>query len=547
VSSVYLEAGFRTDPVFARSTRDPPEVKGYTGVTQPAPAAAAIGRRLPGLACGLLILACLSSWAPASAQPSPAPNIIVILADDLGRDVDPCRDKDSPMRFLRQICGRAAVLENFYTHPYSAPSRATLLTGRHPFRHGVNDNHQDATKLSLAEETLPEFIRANAAEPYLFAGFGTWHLADPVNGRLRNPNLQGFDHFAGLPVHTGNYDYFDYDWYENGQLAEQPATYLTSRIADAAIAFVAGEKSDLPLFLWVSFTSPAAPYHVPPSNLHSAEGLKPIDLQPTLDAVPRPDQYRVNQRQAVFDPLYNAMLEALDHETERLVLEISAQSLRPSVFVFLSDNGSAAEVYRRPTAGKQRARATLYDGGVRVPLMVWTDKAPQAAIVPGLYEHPVHGADLFATLAEMAGVPVRRLYQSADGRDSTSLFDMLQTGPARSLPPRNFAFVQRGNEQRMPYAYGAVDRDGMKLILREPARPTAYSPGVLAELYDTSADPDEMHNLFPGACGSALASMRELFGYIERTTAVSPFEKWFQPVTYLRLLEDRKIACSLPQ
>lgn len=544
---MYLEAGFRTDPDFARRTQNPVGAQCCGRLADPPRRIEMISRHILGLANGLLMLACLSFWAPASAQPSPAPNIVVIVADDLGRDVDPCRDKDSPMRFLRQTCERAAVLENFYTHPYSAPSRATLLTGRHPFRHGVNDNHPDAPKLALAEEILPEFIRANAAEPYLFAGFGTWHLADSANGWLRNPNLQGFDHFAGLPVHTGNYNYFDYDWYENGQLAEKPTAYLTSQITNAAISFVAGEKSDLPLFLWVSFTSPTAPYHVPPSNLHSDQGLKQIDLQPTLDARPRPDQYRVNQRQTVFDPYYNAMLEALDRETERLVFEISALSSRPNVFVFLSDNGSTAEVYRRPTEGKQRARATLYDGGVRVPLMIWTDKAQQPAIVPGLYAHLAQSADLFATLAEMAGVPTRRLYQSAEQRDSTSLLDMLQNGPARSLPPRNFAFVQQGNEQRMPYAYGAIDRDGLKLILREPTRATAYSPGVLVELYDTGADPDELHNLFPGACGPELSRMGELLGYIDRTTAASAPGSWFQPVTYLELLQQSEIACGPPQ
>jgi arylsulfatase A-like enzyme len=450
------------------------------------------------------------------------------------------------MRFLRQICERAAVLENFYTHPYSAPSRATLLTGRHPFRHGVNDNREDASKLSLAEETLPEFIRENAPEPYLFAGFGTWHLADADNGWLRSPNLQGFDHFAGLPLHTSKYDYFDYDWYENGQLASKPKAYLTSQIADAAIAFVTGQESEVPLFLWVSFTSPTAPYHLPPANLHSARGLKPINLQPTLDAKPGPNQYRVNQRQKVFDPYYNAMLEALDRETERLVLEVSARSTRPSVFIFLGDNGSTAEVYRRPTEGKQRARATLYDGGVRVPLMIWTDKSPQPAIVPGLYAHLAQSADFFATLAEMAGVPPRRLYQSAEGRDSTSLLDMLQNGPERSLPPRNFAFVQQGNEQRMPYAYGAIDRSGLKLIVREQARQTTYSPGVLVELYDTNDDPDELRNLFPGACGVTLSGMGELLGYIDRTIATSTVENWFKPVTYLRLLEERQSACGAP-
>ena len=213
------------------------------------------------------------------------------------------------------------------------------------------------------------------------------------------------------------------------------------------------------------------------------------------------------------------MLEALDRETERLVLETSARSTRPTVFVFLGDNGSAAEVYRRPTQGKQRARATLYDGGVRVPLMIWTDKATQPAILPGAYEHLVQGADLFATLAEIAGVPPRRLYQSAETRDSTSLLAMLQTGPARSQPPRNFAFVQQGNEQRMPYAYGAIDRDGLKLILREQARQTTYSPGVLVELYDTIEDPDELQNLFPSTCGATLAGMSELLGYIDRTAA----------------------------
>lgn len=480
-----------------------------------------------------------------SRHDAPAPHIIVLIADDLGLGDAPCHGGDR-MPFMENRCASSLVFERVYTHPYCTASRAALMTGRHPLRHGASDVSADAIKLPLSEVTLAEIVKTGSSFDYETATFGKWHLADDHNGSERNPNLQGFDHFEGTPRQHHTYRYFDFDWYVNGQLSDRKSEYRTTVIVDAVINHFRARPESRPQLTLVSFTSPHKPYHAPPSSLHSLGELPPISLRGTRSDQPGSGEYRVNRREPRFDVYYQAMLEALDHELERLIGTLSTETDRPIIFVFVGDNGTAEEVYSASDETHIRSKATLYDGGVRVPLMVWSSRPELLPIVTGRTSRLLHLADLFSTLADLAGVSPAVEVDLGDEIDSRSFSASLLLNRVDDGRSRDFAFFERGNDERLPFAYGAVDRQGLKLILREPGRQNNHSRGVLVEVYDTARDRLETNNLINSRCAVPAEPVFALFEFIiakaDKNTAHSD---WFAPDLYRSELTRAFNGCAL--
>lgn len=419
------------------------------------------------------------------------------------------------------------------------------MTGRHPFRHGANDVRADAVKLPLSEQTVAEIIKAGSDQHYETATFGKWHLADDLNGAERNPNLQGFDHFEGTPRQRHTYRYFDYDWYVNGEYAGRQTEYRTTFIADRVIDYFRKRSEHAPQFAIVSFTSPHKPYHAPPSSLHSLGDLPDINLRGTTSDTPGPGEYRVNRREPRFDARYHAMLEALDREVERLVSTLEMQSDRPIVFLFLADNGSAGEVYDVSGGSNIRSKATLYDGGVRVPLVIWSSQYASGVLATGRSDQLIHLADLFPTLAELAGVPPREIGTSGNTIDGLSFAASLEPAARQDRAGREFVFLERGNSERLPFAFGAVDQRGLKLILREPARQNNFSAGLLVEIYDTERDPTESENLANQPCAAPAERVSALFQFIvSNVSENSENTEWFNADLFQAELDTTLSDCE---
>ncbi|MFN3213006.1 MAG: sulfatase-like hydrolase/transferase [Henriciella sp.] len=476
-----------------------------------------------------------------SQQPEvPAPHIVVLIADDLGLDQAPCHSEETRMPYLQSLCSQAVVFDRVYTHPYCTASRAALMTGRHPFRHGADDVRMKARKLPLSEVTIAELIKQKSALNYQTAGFGKWHLADDENGGNRNPNLQGFDHFAGNPRQHHTYRYFDFEWFENGEQVGPVSTYKTTFLADQVIAYFQGQAGSQPQFTLVSFTSPHKPFHAPPEALHSFGDLPPQTLVGTRSDTPGPDAYRANRREPRLDRYYFAMLEALDTEIARLVETLTQETDRPIIFLFLGDNGSAAEVFAAVDGEAVRSKATLYDGGVRVPLMVWGEPIDRA----GRSDQLLHLADLFPTLANLAGVERDEVASLGVPLDGVSFISEL-VGSDDALEGRDFVFFERGNDDVLPFAFGAVDRQGLKLILRDPDRETNYSRGQLVEIYDTEADPLEVRNLLETPCAMPDTRVTDLYEFIVSKAAQNQAHSdWFEPELYDALLRQSRARCA---
>ena len=153
----------------------------------------------------LLLLVFAGSFAFADSARA-ADNILLLIADDLGADSCPLTGTTGaslpPMPNLTALKSRGVLFRNAWSHPTCSPTRASLLTGRHPFRTGIGTALMNASnpQLQAAEFTLPEAFAANATLGYRLASFGKWHLtAGP--GTQSNPNtVGGWPHFAGRSV-----------------------------------------------------------------------------------------------------------------------------------------------------------------------------------------------------------------------------------------------------------------------------------------------------------------------------------------------------------
>jgi arylsulfatase A-like enzyme len=478
---------------------------------------------------------------PLVAASIDSPHIIVLLADDLGIDGFSCPEGSPYMPYLSSICQRGVYFSRAYSEPYCTPTRAGLLTGRYTFRHGANDVVEEAKKLALSEVTIPEIL-TQAAGGYTSVAFGKWHLADDENGGADNPNLQGFAHYEGTPSQVGLYKYYDYPWFVNGEFVGVQQDYRESHTVDAVLNYFSNAGEGGPLFAYVGFLTPHAPFHRPP------DALTHFSLQKEAPRITRTDPppegyYTANRRDERLDPYYFAMLEAFDHELGRLVSQLEATTDRPIVFVFAGDNGSANEVSRWPRNGPYRAKSSLYEGGVRVPLLVWSTRDKIAG--RGTRDHLVSLVDVFATVLSLAGV--KDLSRQPQTIDAVDFSDQL-IGPSRPRPEP--VYVQGGNERVQQYQYAAISETGLKLIVSEPTegtdrKPRPYIKG-LVEVYNILQDPAEGTDLL-ASCAFSPSAVFELLDFMKykRASEAHPKDQGFAHSAYVSFVEQRSSACGL--
>ncbi|MEM9782967.1 MAG: sulfatase-like hydrolase/transferase [Pseudomonadota bacterium] len=392
-------------------------------------------------------------------------NFLVILADDLGVDAVGVYSRDDlyghpgegaspgPTPWIDQLAANGILFRNAYSSPTCAPTRASTLTGRFPFRIGIGE--PEGAQLSIEETLLPEVL----ASTHRNGVAGKWHIGN--NSDIDHPIDSGFDAYAG-PLSGSVPSYFSWPKTTNsstsaGSTQSGFATYVTTDNVNEAIDLING-FGDEPWFVWLAFTAPHTPFHAPPAALISAD---------------------VNDQSPAED-LYRAAVEAMDTEIGRLLQAIPAAVLADTTIFFVGDNGSPRRAVVPPFVAS-RAKGTVYEGGVNVPFIVqspWIDPADEGSESLAL----VHTLDIFATLTEIAGQP-------NPAEDSVSLLPYLQdpTLPTRSSRP--YAYAERFSPNGEP-PYDTVERairgERFKLIWRD---------GVDEELFDLSLDPFEAVNL----------------------------------------------------
>jgi len=312
------------------------------------------------------------------------PNILVILADDLGyADVGFQGCRDIPTPHLDRLAKHSVRCTSGYvSHPFCSPTRAGLLAGRYQQRFGHENNPQwnpadTAAGLPLSQTLLPAVLQSAG---YATGCVGKWHLgAHPQF----HPNRRGFQEYFGLL--GGGHVYlagakggveYQIPMDRNGE-SEPLTDYLTTVLGREASSFITRHK-DNPWFLYLAFNAPHTPLQVTDKQLDRVKHI--------------PDETRRNYAGLIVG-LDDAIGEALE------ALRTSGQAENTLVF-FLSDNGGPISVTHSDNRPLRGAKGQVYEGGIRVPFLVsWPGKLPQGTD----YAAPVISLDIFATAVAVAG------------------------------------------------------------------------------------------------------------------------------------------------
>ena len=381
---------------------------------------------------------------PENSEP---PNILLIIADDLGKDAisgfnEGILKPNTPN--IDAIRNNGISFSNFWVYPTCSPTRASIITGKYGYRTNVKTAGDE---LSSSEMTLQKHIKNQTSQQYASAVIGKWHLSG-VSSSI-DQEAFGLDYFAGI-IRGAVEDYYQWSMNENGVNSTQ-TTYSSTVFTDLSINWI--NQQSKPWFLWLAYNAPHTPFHVPPSEMHSQGAL------PTYT----PDK----------DPLpyYLAAIEAMDHQIGRLIESIPEEQKDNTIIIFLGDNGTPAVVAQSPYSSST-AKNTLYQGGINTPLFISGKGVSRTGIVSNL----ITGTDLFATISEIAGInsPIIN-----DSKSFKSLF-------TQSTAIRNFQYAEMNN--------GLVDqwtirKDRFKLFLDDNGNQV---------LYDLENDPYETIDLWQG-------------------------------------------------
>ncbi len=406
---------------------------------------------------------------PTNSPPvSEKPNILLIIADDLGIDASAQYpySLDAPITpTLDQLATEGLVFENFWATPSCASTRASLLTGRYGINNGVPGT---PGRLDPMFETLQGYLASYPqTQDYTSAVFGKWHLGGP-----------GHAASVGIPYYAGNLqnldDYFSWELTVNGDQQISDA-YHTSLITDLAIDWIRSQSG--PWFAWLAYAAPHPPFHVPPAHLHDR------DLSGTETDI-------ANNRRNY----YLAAIEAMDAEIGRLLGTLPAEQRDNTLIIFIGDNGTPRGVIDRSVFAPTHGKNSLYEGGLRAPLIV------SGAGVSRLGEREsalISSTDLFATIARVAGSNVESIH------DSVSFAE---------------AFMAPGFVGR-PYLYVSYfDADLAGRAVRDAVFKVLETDIGGPQLYDVTTDIAEVLNLLPGDAETE-AKRAELLGIADQIEA----------------------------
>ncbi|MDX5321173.1 MAG: sulfatase-like hydrolase/transferase [Bacteroidota bacterium] len=385
------------------------------------------------------------------------PNILLIIADDLGKDAlagytEGNLKPNTPN--LDALRNKGLMFTNFWSYPTCTPTRASIITGKYGY-------HSNMLKvgdvLSPSELCLQKYLKTQGGNTYATAIVGKWHLSG--NDSLVNPEDFGIDYYTGL-IRGEADNYFRWQLTEDGQTSLQ-TNYITEEFTTRSIDWI--KQQDKPWFLWLAYTAPHTPFHVPPSEMHSQGNL--LDYQTGMNAM----------------KYYLAAIEAMDFQIGRLLKDIPAEDRDNTIIIFIGDNGSPNQVAQSPYTGS-RVKGTLYQGGINVPMIVSGKGISRTGTEPAL----LNSTDLFATIAEMAGL---NLPSYEDSRSFVSLFSQSQT-----IRDYTFSEMKEGSDS------WAISNGEYKLI--------QLSAGTM-EMYDLGADPYEQINLLNGTLTPAQVAIKQ--------------------------------------
>jgi arylsulfatase A-like enzyme len=373
-----------------------------------------------------------------------------LLADDMNWHYPGFNGGPVSTPTLDRLAREGTTFKQFYVHAVCSPTRAALLTGRYPFRNGMEERSHgnDTAGLLPDERTLAQALQDTGYDTWLL---GKWHLGNWYQRQL--PLQRGFDYHYGF--YGALISYYDkvrnlyYDWHRNGETIHEDG-YTTDLFAREFVRVMAARKRNAPFFSYVAFNAIHGPNEAPPELV--AKYRKRLEAEP--------GNTRPNQREYL--ALKYAMLEAMDTAIGRMLAALDSHGARDNtLIVFFNDNGGRKE--NLPFRG---GKGDTYEGGVRVPCVFnWPGRVPDGQSVTGM----VHVVDLYPTLIQLAGGSLEQRLPL----DGVDVWDMITRG-ARS-PRREVVHSLPG--QDVETGAMSVRQDAWKLVGKE--------------LYNLETDPGE--------------------------------------------------------
>ena len=416
------------------------------------------GRRLRA---AVIAFACVISAIQAADQ---KPNIVHIVADDLGwKDVgfNGCSDIKTPN--IDKLAADGVKLTQFYVQPMCTPTRAALMTGRYPFRYGLQTAVIPSVStygLDPTEWLMPQCLKEAG---YNTALIGKWHLGHA--DKKYWPKQRGFDYQYGAMI--GELDYFTHeehhvlDWFRDNKPVREKG-YTTQLIGNDAVKYINAQNPNKPFYLYLTFNAPHTPYQAPKEY---------IDRYPeSADPTRR---------------IYAGMVTCLDDEIGRVVAALDQKGLRDNtLIIFHSDNGGTknamfAGVMADMSKVKipcdngpyREGKGSLFEGATRVCACAnWP-----GLIKPGVADGLIHAVDMYPTLAALAGASTAKC-KPLDGINVWETISKGQPSPRSEIVYNIEPFR------------AALRQGDWKLIWR-----TMLPSSV--DLYDLSQDPSEQNNL----------------------------------------------------
>ena len=482
---------------------------------------------------------CLSSFASAPAAPEKPWNFLVILLDDAGwRDLGFAGNSFVETPNIDRLAAQGMHFNLAYsTHPFSAPSRQSLITGQWPARTAwmqrseVHNPDAPYRSQPFSPDGVPGWTRrrpefTSLAEALKSAGYSTahigkWHFGE-IGGEV-SPESEGFDVNFGGAQRVGAVKNF-FAPFEGlpGNVASKPGEYLTDRLTEETIKFIRANK-DHPFYVQLWHYAPHEPLMAPKEVV---------------------DKYR-KKRQKLGDdslnPTYAAMIDVVDQGVGRIRNELEKLGLSDRTVILLtSDNGARTAFGSIPitsVAPFRGEKGMIYQGGVREPLIIyWPGHTKPGSVSDTM----VSLIDFYPTVLDIAGVPL----PAAQPVDGVSLTPLLQTGVEPQLNDRPLFWynvtceAKEDGEIILPVA--SVRKNGWRLV-KNFGRPL--------ELYNLSDDPSESVNEAPKQPERTAELEKLLDNWLADTGVVTPTRNPFYNPDYVipRQIKETEIPTGLKE
>ena len=293
-------------------------------------------RHIKNITYGILLLVIS---AQVSFAQKDSPNILFIIADDLGNDAIEgfgIQGANFPVTpHLQALQDEGIRYMNTWATPSCTPTRASIMSAKYGIKTGVM---RPPGNLDLEHESIFTYLKNNLSEDYATAVIGKWHISNPTNNL--HPHEHGIDHYEGI-INGVIDDYYLWEKVANNT-TETIDEYVTAHLTNAAMDWI-GQQSQ-PWFLWLAHIAPHSPFQVPPTGTYSVNN-------PTTN------------RQ-----MYRASIESMDYEIGRLLDSMDQETRDNTLIIFIGDNGTPNTVIQSYPTG--HGKGSMYEGGLRVPMII---------------------------------------------------------------------------------------------------------------------------------------------------------------------------------